>query len=80
MWTIFDYEITNSHELNKAIYFILTRGFYIDISAHHPVYDSNTHHFYCKDGQEINIDGAPGIMEIYKPKIKVFETIPSLKP
>ncbi|WP_016951923.1 FkbM family methyltransferase [Anabaena sp. PCC 7108] len=44
----------------------IKKGFYIDIGAHHPVYYSNTHHFYCKGWQGINIDGAPGIMEIFQ--------------
>ncbi|BAZ32300.1 hypothetical protein NIES4074_48020 [Cylindrospermum sp. NIES-4074] len=43
----------------------IKNGFYIDIGAHHPVYYSNTHHFYCKGWQGINIDGAPGIMDIF---------------
>jgi len=43
----------------------IKKGFYIDIGAHHPVYYSNTHHFYCKGWQGINIDGAPGLMDIF---------------
>lgn len=41
------------------------QGFYIDIGAHHPVYYSNTHHFYCKGWHGINIDGAPGMMDTF---------------
>ncbi|MEH1847235.1 MAG: FkbM family methyltransferase [Nostoc sp.] len=43
----------------------IKKGFYIDIGAHHPVYYSNTHHFYCKGWQGINIDGAPGTINIF---------------
>jgi len=41
------------------------KGFYIDIGAHHPVYISNTYHFYCKGWQGINIDATPGSMDIF---------------
>jgi hypothetical protein len=44
----------------------IKKGFYVDIGAHHPVYYSNTHHFYCKGWQGINIDGAPGSMDIFQ--------------
>lgn len=43
----------------------IKKGFYVDIGAHHPVYYSNTHHFYCKGWQGINIDGTPGTMDIF---------------
>lgn len=41
-------------------------GFYIDIGAHHPVYFSNTYHFYRKGWRGINIDAAPGSMKDFK--------------
>ena len=44
----------------------IKKGFYIDIGAHHPVYYSNTHHFYCKGWQGINIDAAPSSMDIFQ--------------
>lgn len=44
----------------------ITNGFYVDIGAHHPVYISNTYHFYCKGWRGINIDAAPGSMNIFK--------------
>lgn len=40
-------------------------GFYIDIGAHHPVYYSNTYHFYLKGWNGINIDAIPGGMKIF---------------
>ena len=43
----------------------IKKGFYVDIGAHHPVYYSNTNHFYCKGWQGINIDGTPGTMDIF---------------
>lgn len=38
-------------------------GFYIDIGAHHPLYYSNTYHFYLKGWRGLNIDALPGSME-----------------
>ena len=40
-------------------------GTYIDIGAHHPVYYSNTYHFYLKGWRGLNIDAIPGSMKIF---------------
>ena len=40
-------------------------GFYVDIGAHHPVYYSNTYHFYCCGWRGINVDALPGSMEVF---------------
>lgn len=40
-------------------------GFYVDIGAHHPVYYSNTYHFYCSGWRGINVDALPGSMEVF---------------
>ncbi|MFM6475960.1 MAG: FkbM family methyltransferase, partial [Dolichospermum sp.] len=45
---------------------VKTQGFYVDIGAFHPVYLSNTYHFYCKGWQGINIDGRPKSMELFQ--------------
>jgi FkbM family methyltransferase len=42
------------------------KGYYVDIGAHHPVFISNTYHFYKKGWRGINIDATPGIMDIFK--------------
>lgn len=42
------------------------KGFYVDIGAHHPVFLSNTYHFYCKGWRGINIDATPGSMEAFR--------------
>jgi hypothetical protein len=34
--------------LVRALTQHIKNGFYIEIGAHHPVYISNTYHFYCK--------------------------------
>ncbi len=44
----------------------IKNGFYLDIGAHHPVYYSNTYHFYCKGWKGINIDAAPGAMDNFQ--------------
>ena len=41
------------------------RGFYVDIGAFHPVYLSNTFHFYDKGWQGINIDARSGSMDSF---------------
>lgn len=43
-----------------------TKGFYIDIGAHHPFFYSNTYHFYQKGWRGINIDAAPGSMDLFR--------------
>jgi FkbM family methyltransferase len=40
-------------------------GFYVDIGAHHPVYYSNTYHFYRRGWRGINVDALPGSMELF---------------
>lgn len=42
------------------------KGFYVDIGAHHPVFLSNTYHFYSKGWRGINIDATPGSMEAFR--------------
>jgi hypothetical protein len=41
-------------------------GTYVDIGAHHPVYCSNTYHFYCKGWRGLNVDAQPGSMEAFR--------------
>ncbi|GAB4010120.1 MAG: hypothetical protein Fur0010_02070 [Bdellovibrio sp.] len=43
-----------------------SEGFYIDIGAHHPIYYSNTYHFYLKEWSGLNIDALPGSMELFR--------------
>lgn len=40
-------------------------GFYVDIGAFHPIYLSNTFHFYDKGWHGINIDARRGSMELF---------------
>jgi FkbM family methyltransferase len=41
-------------------------GFYVDVGAHHPVFDSNTYHLYNVGWKGINIDAAPGSMVLFR--------------
>ena len=43
-----------------------TKGFYVDVGAHHPQRFSNTYIFYKKGWRGINIDAMPGSMELFK--------------
>jgi FkbM family methyltransferase len=40
-------------------------GFYVDVGAHHPVYGSNTYHFYRRGWRGINIDASRGSIELF---------------
>lgn len=42
------------------------RGFYVDAGAHHPVYYSNTYHFYRRGWRGINIEAQPGALQAFQ--------------
>ena len=42
------------------------RGFYVDIGAHHPARVSNTYRFYKRGWRGINVDAAPGSMNLFR--------------
>lgn len=42
-----------------------TKGFFVDVGAHHPTRFSNTYLFYLKGWRGINIDAAPGSMNLF---------------
>ncbi|MFT4668550.1 MAG: FkbM family methyltransferase [Flavobacteriaceae bacterium] len=42
-----------------------SRGFYVDIGAHHPERFSNTYRFYQRGWRGINIDAMPGSMDAF---------------
>lgn len=63
------YESTHSQFGEDAFIskiFSKNSGFYIDIGAHHPVFMSNTYHFYKKGWSGINIDAHRGSMDLFK--------------
>ena len=43
-----------------------SKGFYVDVGAHHPQRFSNTYHFYLQGWSGINIDAMPESMNIFK--------------
>lgn len=42
-----------------------TKGFYVDVGAHHPLRFSNTYKFYKQGWHGINIDAMPGRMDLF---------------
>ena len=50
----------------KRIFEYKTKGFYIDVGAHHPKRFSNTYLFYKTGWRGINIDATPGSMNEFK--------------
>lgn len=43
----------------------IERGVYVDIGSHHPVYYSNTHHFYLRGWRGLNVDAKPGTKQLF---------------
>ncbi len=41
------------------------KGFFVDVGANSPIFNSNTYWFYRQGWRGINIDAAPGSMEIF---------------
>jgi FkbM family methyltransferase len=50
----------------KRIFGSKSRGFYVDIGAHHPKRFSNTFIFYQRGWHGINVDAMPGSMEDFR--------------
>src|SRR5579872_3262677 len=50
----------------KSIFRDKTKGFYVDVGAYHPHFISNTHYFYKRGWQGINIDPSPNCMELFR--------------
>jgi FkbM family methyltransferase len=50
-----------------------SKGFYVDIGAHHPQRFSNTYHFYLNGWSGINVDAMPGSMNEFK-KVRPRDT------
>lgn len=50
----------------RRLFINQTKGFYIDVGAHHPVRFSNTYVFYKQGWRGINIDAMPGSMKPFK--------------
>jgi hypothetical protein len=49
----------------RSIFGNKTDGIFVDLGAHHPLYYSNTYHFYKKGWKGLNIDGKPGSMKLF---------------
>jgi FkbM family methyltransferase len=60
-----------------------SKGFYVDVGAHHPKRFSNTYFFYKKGWSGINIDATPGSMKPFRmcrPRDTCIEAAVSCKP
>jgi FkbM family methyltransferase len=54
---------------DRVVSFVLgapSRGFYVDVGAHHPQRFSNTYAFYLRGWRGINIEARPGAMRDFK--------------
>lgn len=43
----------------------ITKGFFVDIGAHHPTRFSNTYYFYRRGWRGINVDALPGTKKLF---------------
>lgn len=50
----------------RAIFGDRRYGTFVDLGAHHPVYFSNTYHFYRKGWRGLNVDALPGSMKLFE--------------
>ncbi len=50
--------------------FGITKPFFIDIGAHHPIFGNNTYLFYTKGGQGIIVEPDQLLLNLYRPKRK----------
>lgn len=44
----------------------ITKGFFVDIGAHHPARFSNTYYFYRRGWRGINVDALPGTKKLFQ--------------
>lgn len=44
----------------------ISKGFFVDIGAHHPVRYSNTYYFYRRGWRGINVDALPGTKKLFQ--------------
>ena len=44
----------------------VTKGFFVDIGAHHPARFSNTYYFYRRGWRGINVDALPGTKKLFR--------------
>ena len=44
----------------------INQGFYVDLGAHHPVFLSNTYHFYRRGWHGLCVDADPRSMELFQ--------------
>lgn len=67
LWSVKSYSQEGEDLILKRIFENKTDpGFYVDVGAHHPMRYSNTYLFYKQGWSGVNIDAAPGSMEVFR--------------
>jgi hypothetical protein len=61
-WINFSWSQEGEDQILRRIFEKKSKGFYIDVGAHHPKRFSNTYLFYLRGWSGINIDAMPGSM------------------
>lgn len=64
-WLSYSWSQEGEDQILKRIFEKDTKGFYIDVGAHHPKRFSNTYLFYRAGWRGINIDAMPNSMRIF---------------
>jgi len=70
-YSIKSYSQEGEDMILRRLFSSKTKGFYVDVGAHHPFRFSNTYYFYKRGWNGINIDAMPGSMKLfdkYRPK------------
>jgi FkbM family methyltransferase len=65
-WALKSYSQEGEDMILRRLFEKQTRGFYVDVGAHHPKRFSNTYFFYKKGWNGINIDAMPGSMDLFQ--------------
>lgn len=64
-WFAPSYSQEGEDGMLRRIFASQRTGFFVDIGAHHPKRYSNTYYFYLFGWRGINVDAAPGSMELF---------------
>lgn len=64
-WINFSWSQEGEDQILRRLFENKSKGFYIDVGAHHPRRYSNTYLFYIRGWNGINIDAMPGSMDSF---------------
>ncbi len=65
-YTVLSYSQHGEDAILKDLFTGTSKGFYVDVGAHHPHRFSNTFWFYRQGWRGINIDATPGSMDLFR--------------